>query len=288
MTHRKQKMKKRTKISTVCFLLFAFGLCAQINTRSFIKDNESNKAIPYVNIGVVNSSNGTVSDHTGRFEIESKTLADSIIMSSIGYVTQTICLRDIRENTAIRLFPETYILEELEISSKSYDQEVILGERNLGERGHSFGFGSAQLGTELGAVIEVGKKTIIESVNFVLNHAKGDSLMFRVNVYEYKNGTVGNKLLNKNIYFSAKQRPGLFTIDVSEYDIQLDQNVVLTLEWLRNFDQLGNRSITFDTKKSKTLRGTYIKYSNHMEFQKLPYKTSYKPCIYFIGRQIAE
>lgn len=265
-------------LTTIC-------LYAQEKMASYIFDLDSNMPIPYANIGIASSNNGTVSDINGYFELQSNSKTDSITFSALGYATKTVCLNDIKANTPISLKPISYIIDEIQISGSNLDKEMILGERNENGRGHSFGFGSAQLGTELGALIEIRKETFIKSVNFVLNHAKGDSLLLRINIYDYQDGEIGEKVLKENIYWLGQQRSGTFTIDLLEYEIILNSDVLLSLEWLRNFDETGNKSITFDTKKSNILGGTFIKYSSNTPFKQLPYKKKYKPCIYFVGKQ---
>jgi hypothetical protein len=248
-------------------------------------DSQTKVPIPYVNIGILSSISGTVSDAAGKFEIQAKTTSDSIVLSSVGYETRRVSLNSISERMPVFLDPIDYEIEAIEISNYSFDETVILGVRNEEGRGASFGFGSPQLGTEIGAPIKITKETFIKSVNFALNHAKGDSLLFRINIYAFNDGQVGEKVLKENIYLIDKQRKGDYSIDLSEYGIILKEDVLLSLEWLRNFDEIGNKSITFDTKKSKSPKGTYIRYSSNSAFKRLPFKKKYKPCLYFVGKQ---
>lgn len=65
----------------------------------------------------------------------------------------------------------------------------------------------------------------------------------------------------------------------------LNNDVLLTLEWLRNFDEVGNKEITFDTRKTKKLFGIYYKYSSNGVFSKMDADEKYSPCFYFIGKK---
>ena len=272
------------------FLLLGLLLISTVSSAQTIRgsvfDRESKESLPYVNIGIKGKKVGTVSDQNGNFQLDLASPQDSLVLSYIGYFTKvTIASSFSNEGFDVFMDPRPYAIKEVNVVSKSFDKEVILGVRNEKKRGHSIGFGNPQLGTELGARIRIEKETFIKSANFVLNHAKGDSLLLRINIYDYSKGEIGEKLLKKNIYVRDKQRKGTFTIELDEYEILLSQDVLLSLEWLRDFDEQGNKLITFDTKKSKKFGGTFIRSSKTAEFKQLQLKKKYKPCIYLIGKQ---
>ena len=266
-------------------ILFANFCDAQSTATGQVLDSETNEPLEYVNIGIKDSQMGTVTDHQGKFEIKFHSKKDILIFSYVGYHSESVAITNLTENLLILMRPIPYLIDEIQIVSSHLDKELILGEMNEKERGHSVGFGNAQLGTELGALINIDKETLVKSVNFVLNHAKGDSLLLRINMYDYKDGAIGENILDHNIYVKDKQHTGTYTVDIEEYEIMLNNDVLLSLEWLRDFDESGNKLVTFDTKKSKNLGGTFIRYSKTGEFQKITYKENYKPCFYFVGKQ---
>lgn len=272
----------------VFLLLSVLYICcqtyAQVLISGIIVDPSSRDPIPYVNVGIVDLSRGTVSDHTGRFKLEASSGQDVVTFSSIGYASITVDADYVSNYDTIHLESRGYALDAVEVVAGKFSKEVILGERNE-KRGHSIGFGSTQLGTELGSMIQVEKPTYIKSANFVLNHAKGDSLFFRLNLYALSNGEIEDNLLKENVLLRDKQRKGTFSIDMRPYDLILENDVLMTLEWLKDFDELGNKDITFDTRKSKKLKGVYLKYSSNSDFQKMPHKLSIKPCFYLEGTQ---
>jgi hypothetical protein len=248
-------------------------------------DLKSKEAIPYVNIGIVELSQGTVSDLVGKYKLDISCNNDIVTFSSIGYETLYRKVEDLKYNNTIQLVPKDYDVEMIHIEAKRFEQEeILLGVRNE-KRGQSIGFGSAQLGTEIGAKLEVKKPTIIKTANFELNHAKGDSILFRINMYDFSEGKVGRNLLEENIIIKEKQRKGTIVVDMEDYNIILNSDVLLTLEWLRDFDEIGNKEVTFDTKKSKKMRGIYVRHSSNGDFAKLSHKTKSKPCFYLIGKQ---
>lgn len=268
----------------ILLIIGSTALQAQINISGQTLDAESGNSIPYVNIGIKAKAKGTVSDYQGNYTL-SADKGDLITISAIGYKTISIKAQDLEQAPLVQLESKGYELSSVEVEARRFkSEEVMLGLKNK-TRGLSIGFGSAQLGTEIGALIEVDEPTYIKSANFVLNHAKGDSLLFRVNIYSYKNGEIGENLLLENVLIKEKQRKGTITVDLSSYNLILDSDVMLSLEWLRNFDEIGNKNITFDTKKSRKLKGVYIKYFSGGTFRKAPFKTKLKPCFYFIGKE---
>lgn len=129
---------------------------------------------------------------------------DIITISSIGYEILNIKAKEIKNNT-IELVRKNYELGLIEIEAKKFNEkEKIFGLRNK-TRGLSFGFGSAQLETEIGAAIKIKKTTYIKSANFVLNHAKEDSLLLRVNISQFKGGEIGSNLLTENVIIKKKK-----------------------------------------------------------------------------------
>ncbi len=269
--------------------LILLGLVYQVNAQILLKgqviDSITKEIVIYVNIGIIELSRGTVSNSYGQFNLKANSENDLITFSSIGYESINIRAKDLKNLEVVKLKRKDYEIEIVEIQSKRYkDDEVMLGVKNK-ERGHSIGFGSAQFGTEIASAIKIDKPTYIKSANFVLNHAQGDSVLFRVNIYEFNEGKIGENLLTANVFIKEKQRKGIISIDLSKYNLILESDVLLSLEWLRNFDETGNKGITFDTKKSKELKGIYVKYSSNGEFQKLTYKKKLKPCFYLLGKQ---
>ena len=270
---------------TAVLILMMIQVNAQVLLEGTVIDSKTQKAIPYLNIGIVELSRGTVSDHEGRFTLEAKSQNDTVVFSGIGYETVEMNAAAIVKYRLIALTPKAYHFDAIEIVADKYEKkDALLGVKNK-KRGESIAFGSAQLGTEIGAAIRIDRPTYLKSANFVLNHAKGDSLLLRVNIYEFKDGQIGKNILPENVMIREKQRKGIFTVDLKDYNLVVKSDVLLSLEWLRNYDEVGNKGITFDTKKSKHLRGIYAKHSSNGEFKILSRLKKRKPCFYFIASQ---
>jgi len=272
------------KLTLILFLLILNSSFAQTIINGKVINSESGAIVPFVNIGVRGKSIGTVSGPDGSFELDIQDLKNAVTFSAIGFTTKTISSVDVKDFEIILFNPKNYQIEEVVISSKGFGEEQIFGVKNE-TRGSSMGFGSSLLGTEIGAPIIIDQPTYIKSVNFVINHAKGDSMFFRMNIYKFKDGEIGENLLKENILIIRKQEKGTITIDLSAYNIVLNSDVLLALEWIKDDNGNGNVGLTFDTKKGKKLKGIYLKHTSMSDFSKLKFKQKLNPCFYFIGKQ---
>ncbi|MBX2816002.1 MAG: carboxypeptidase-like regulatory domain-containing protein, partial [Saprospiraceae bacterium] len=253
---------------------------------AIVIDATTEEPIPYVNIGVVNRNLGTVSDYEGAFKLEQVDHKESIRFSALGYATLDLSVMKLMEESTVRLVPRQYDFEAVEVKASSLGDVTIVGARNQKGRGLSIGFGSTMLGTEIGAPIEVKQPILVSSMHFKLNHAKGDSLLFRLNIYDFADGQVGEKVLRENVYLKDAQRRGEYTMDLKEYEIVLKDDVMVSLEWLRNFDEVGNKDMTFDSKKMKKPSGLYLRSTSNTDFRKLNPAGRSTPCFYLTGRPV--
>ena len=190
--------KLRISLFFSLFAIHFFGeLSAQSNITGSIVDVQTKVANPYVNIGIVEQERGTVSNFDGKFTLNLHK-GDEVTFSAIGYKSQILVESDLFNDIIVKLAPTKYALEIIDVQASTLEsEEKIFGLRNE-TRGHSIGFGNIQLGAEIGAPILIEKSTYVKSANFVLNHAKGDSLLFRVNIYKLADGNVGENLLEEN------------------------------------------------------------------------------------------
>ena len=268
----------------ICVFISSY-LSAQTEVTGQIVDQSTGLPLSYANIGIVNSSLGTVSDEEGRFKIVLRSPKDRLFVSYLGYTSAELLPEGRLSNRIIPLVPSSIMIDELEVVASRFKEERILGVRNVKGRGSSVGYGNPQLGTELGTVIRVDKETFLKSVHIVLNHAKGDSLLFRINFYDYSDEVIGEKMVRDQILLKEKQRKGTYSIDLQSRNIILKNDILVSVEWLKNFDGGDNSLITFDTKKSRKDSGVFIRASKTSDFIQLKGRKRIKPCIYLVGLQ---
>ena len=277
------------KIIQIAYLGFLLALSvsglSQSNVQAMVLDSKTHKAIPYVNIGIPSLAIGTVSDLKGNFDWSGSDDQDSVMFSCIGYESKNLLYSQIKEQKTVYLNPIEYTLSNIEVKATRFgEEEIILGARNK-KRGLSLGFGSTQLGTEVGSKISIKQPFFVKSAHFVLNHAKGDSMIYRMNVYALsEEGEVGEQLLKDQIIIRREQKKGTINVDLEKYNIILEGDILLCLEWLENDNGKGNMGLSFDLKKGKQDPGIYFKSTSHAGFFKSNKINKYKPCFYLKGK----
>ncbi len=240
---------------------------SQVVVKGTIVDANSSDPIPYVNIGLLGKNKGTVSDEKGYYSIKASSLKDTVGFSAIGFGKFNITVAELKQDGNIKLVPRSYTVPEVEVLAEKLGKEKIYGFK-IKKRKNSVSYGSAQLGTEMGARIRIGKKTLIKSAHFTINHAKGDSMFFRLNLYSFKYGRIGENLLKENIIIERPQQAGILSVDLTPYQIILDQDVLLSLEWIRNDGDDGNEGISFRCSLIG-VENAYTKETSQAPFQKI-------------------
>lgn len=121
---------KALKFSLIISFLFHFVfLNAQVLTlQGNVVDSKNNTGIPYVNIGFPAYSVGTSSNELGGYiiKIPKERMSDTLVFSSIGYVTYRIAVKDIKPNMlkTVLMQPNDIGLKELVV--KSLDANKII------------------------------------------------------------------------------------------------------------------------------------------------------------------
>ena len=247
--------------------------------------------IPYVNIGVPERATGTVSDQEGNFTLDFLKQGDTVLISAIGYEDKLIPFEWLVEMAAqesvidIVLKDKEYTLESIVIKGKKIKSETVrIGSKNK-NRGHSIGFGSIQLGSEIGAPLHFEHPVLVSNAGFVINHIKGDSMLFRIKLYRFSARSVGEQILRENVMVREAQNKVAFTVDLFHLNLTLEGHYLLSLEWVQDIDGNGNEGLTFDTKSAGREGGTYLKLSSNGAFTRVPYIKDKRPCFYIIGTE---
>ncbi len=74
------------------------------------------------------------------------------------------------------------------------------------------------------------KNTLLHNLTFNIEENLSDSLLVRVNIYDYHRGFPGENLLRDNIYHTVSKKKGEETIDLKGYNITVDSNIIVSLE----------------------------------------------------------
>lgn len=260
-----------------------------------VVDEQTGEAIAYVNIGIVELGIGTVSDKTGHFRLKiSEGKADSVLFSAIGYESVEYAISDLSEEAEVKLIPKSYELESFDVTERARGRDRTYGEKSWLLRG-PINLAYNRAGDEIGAHIKIKRSTYLKSANFTIESISGDSMIFRVNIYEFRDGKAGKNLLKDNIIINAAQKEGVFSIDLKPYQIVVDDDVLLTLENLKvdenKVAENSNRKAIYfryvpSRFKHDNIFGRYNENSKNVngEFSKL--LDDARLCFYFVGRRL--
>tara|TARA_R110002049_G_scaffold234457_1_gene407683 strand:- start:2085 stop:2912 length:828 start_codon:yes stop_codon:yes gene_type:complete len=221
------------------FLFTTFVTFGQNTADGIIKNAQTNEPVPYVNIGILNRDKGTVSNEKGEFSLEIPTefINDTIKVSSIGYETKifiaTEFIKTLKENKTISLLERVIELNEVVVSNKKLKEKVI-GNKTKSKMMRG-GFRNAELGNELGIKIKIKKSpTYISKFHANVTSNTGEKMKFRLNFYSIEKGLPKEKIINQNIIFSIDSKEGEFTLDLSKYNLVVEEDFYLTMELIEN------------------------------------------------------
>ncbi|MEO6303265.1 MAG: carboxypeptidase-like regulatory domain-containing protein [Bacteroidia bacterium] len=233
----------------LCFLAFSSTFFAQQKITGIIFDKSSKQPIPFVSIGIIGKSVGTVSDEKGYFEFNfnENQKKDSLKVYAIGYKPLVFLVADFVKEVNRTLFLESLPtqLEEVVVRSKKVKFKT-LGTSNYAKNNCS-GFADIEgnwKGSEAGILVKNKKTVLFEAFNFyIIQNKYDDSLVFRLNFYErisppadgpkwLGDAWVGPTILKKAIVFKVGIKQGEFTLPLKNYNIQTSNDFFISLECL--------------------------------------------------------
>ncbi len=243
------------------------------NISGKIIDAKTKAPIPYVNIGILNGTTGTVTDKKGAFmlEIKDQSVNDTLRISMIGYKPVELLIKDIKPKKqflSIKLEEEISKLNEVVVTAKVIKKKV-LGNKTKSKFLNA-GFSYDQLGAEMGIKINIRKTpTFVDAFNFNISQNRlSTRSIFRLNFYSIKNRKPFENILNENILAAIKpKQTGLITVDLKPYDIVLNDDVIVTLEWVDNDGENKKHEAIFFSL-GLMANGTLHKESSQAKFRK--------------------
>ncbi len=216
-------------------LILSTGLLSGQTITGKVLDAATNEALAYVNIGVVGQPRGTITDEDGTFELETAGLSPeaTIRFSMIGYVAQIFTIQELTDNNGkiIQLKNVPVQLSEVVVKPGKL--------RNVGATKSSLrkicGWGGTNLGSgcEIGTKIELGELPVnIKSIHIRIHQQSFDSSLLRLHIRDVVNGMPGEELLTKDILFPITKESGWEEIDLSEYNLVFQGDIIASLEWV--------------------------------------------------------
>ena len=232
----------------VTYIITAVLICCSVDAfcqglyNGKIIDRNLKTPLSWVNIGIIGKDIGTVSNDKGDFKIllDEKNNQDTLRISRIGYQSLNFRVdnfRDLLRKNSIVQMEEVFVqLSEVAISNET-KEDYVFGNTKFTNT-MVFGFQSHELGNEIGTIISIEDGPVdIKSINVSIYKNKLKSFKYRLNIYDIKDGKPHKIIHNKNIIIECTTRKGLYSVDLSEYDIVAEGDIFVSLEWIEDLTE---------------------------------------------------
>jgi len=220
------------------FLILILFCCitqAQI-VSGWVKDAKTGEILPYVNVGIIGKTIGTVSNATGNYRLTlNNNASDSLRFSMIGYKPQAFVIKDLvthQGDLNISLVPDVKQLNEVKVTNRKW-KTAVLGNTTKSQS-TSAGFHNNALGHEIGIIIKIKRSpTWLKRFNASIVKNDLDSVKMRLNVYSIKDGMPEKNLLHDNIFVTVVKGQKAIDVDLSQYNIMVEDKFFIGLEWIK-------------------------------------------------------
>lgn len=259
--------------SIIPLLFLATFSPAQI-LRGRITDQDTNEPLEFVNVGVLHRERGSVTDAQGVFSFQADSIFDSdtLRVSMLGYSTVNMTVGEFRSRSreqmgGVALAKTSHTMREATIRSRELRPRK-LGNKNDGAV--SAGFSSNDLGCEMVTKINIkSDPTYIEKFNFYISSSIFDTLLFRLNIYEMKDGLPGRQLNTQNIFVTTTVKQGWVSVNLSEFNLFASTDFAIGLELIRDFRK-GDVSSGLMFGAGLFNKNSYYREASQQEWKKIP------------------
>jgi len=223
------------KLFLTLFAGFVFSLvdAQQRKIKGMVYDLETKFSIAYATIHMLNTKCYVDADSKGYFEIDCDHSTDILIISSVGYQTDTINLVKINLSDSFFLKRGEVILSEVVVGKFEAKVFGIVSEK----MGTSSTGGSAVTRGEITTFIEIPNEIKIYRISKVF--IKGRDFKaenpVRLHIYDVdSNGLPGNELLTKEVILSSKEVSNkTVIINVQDQNIFLEKpDFFVGIQWM--------------------------------------------------------
>jgi len=247
------KKIKTIFISSAILLFISFHGNAQKTVEGVVLDSISHSPIGYVNIGILENANGTVSNDNGQYRLKLKSADKTIQFSSIGFYSKKFKIKNWNHSDTVFLSPRTYGLSAIEVNANEFNEDKTLG-TIVNKKNSKINWAKPEsLGVEIGVRIKITKETLLKSAHFSVHQSVNRSILFRLNIYEFTKRKAGKNLLHENIFVQSKDLIDYGEIDLSHLNLVVDKDVLVTLETIEMNDVQKESYLSFSMQfKRKT------------------------------------
>jgi len=242
-----------------------------------VYNSETEKPISYVNIGILGKNIGTVSDINGNFGLIliPNNSNDSLRISCIGFQPKTYLISDLVNSSAnktsvdIYLKPITYDINEVII--KGLEPKLRTLGNPIRDNNNIRIQTDSLLGSEIGLTIRVPKRNKYYKLkNFKINLTEIESdTEVRLNVYNLVDTKPSEIILQKPIFITIPKGADILTLELSEYDIIVDNDFFISIENFKGIPSEDKR-LKFNGVYGLGNTETYFRKVSQGDWEKIP------------------
>jgi hypothetical protein len=202
----------------IFLFLITFSLFAQV--RGVVKDSITGEPIPFVNIWVENENIGTTTEMDGTFAINVKGKDKKLIISVLGYETQTLKQAEFMN---IELTPKLYELNDVVVLMKKESKYLEIGNVDHTIM-QAFDNGPKVEAKYFPYDSKYNKLKFIKKVT-IFTDCRIDSASLKIRFFSVDSlGNPSYELLNRDFIVTVKKGVSKYKFDVSEFNLTMPTN----------------------------------------------------------------
>ena len=222
-------------------LFFIFQSPIQARSISGQITSNTSEALAYVNIGLVGTSIGTVSDEAGHYTLYLRNEVqdqDTLCISIIGYKSKYFSLGQVVDPFNISLEEEAFDLPEIVVKPTFRFSETKGREKTNGRMHVNFSraeLSRQNMGAEVAKKFNIkkGRTSQVESLRFYISANNYSEVKFRLLFYAVKKGKPHMLLTDEDIIISlSDKKRGWVDVDLTAYDLITENDFIVSLQWV--------------------------------------------------------
>lgn len=277
----------KLSIIEIVLLVFAgFNAFPQVQISGVVINEKDKTPIPYVAIGMLYTTVGTISELDGSFEITipQELVARELLFSALGFERKNIFLADYKgegNKITISLKEKILVLDEVTVKGKAKLRRFEFGNREFdggSMYAHTQSAGSAMVmlvdnsfpnysAFKFPAYLD---KVFLRIINNTFGEFK---LRLRLYLVDSITGKPGRDMLEKDVIIHDKIRNGWLELTLSEHNIRVNGPFFIGFEWIldakdraflyKQYSDWYRKHPQLVTRDSVKVGSKFVHYSNY-------------------------
>ncbi len=242
--------------------------------------DDERQLLAYVNIGIAGTAQGTVSAEDGSFRLylpKAIAAADTVVFSMVGYESVALTLEHllaVSQNEPLEIILKSQHLELPEVTVRPQFEHYKTKGNDNADANMFVQFSLSEqpnqnLGAEIGRKFNFSKPVHLERFRFFISANNFEAVKFRVNVRSLQKGKPAAPINKQNIIVEVTDKQsGWITVDLSSYSIEVDDDIVMGIEWIEHSTKGGALNLPITVPSIGAVH--YYHYGSQGEWKKFP------------------